>query len=301
VNEVNAGTKVDELHARIAELEQQLADQREVIRALMDANPDGVAIATLTGALTFNPAAEAILGTSATSTGTDTWSDHYGLFLPDTKTPYPPEQLPLARAIGGEQVDDGLIFSRGPDQPDGTWLLVSARPLYDGNGAPRGAVANFRDVTERMQLERDLAARNRELQASEHKKTELINQLRAAIGELSTPVLALWDGVLALPIIGVIDEQRSVEMTSRLLDEVARSRAAAVIIDLTGVEAVDTAIAERLSNLVRSVELLGARCYLTGLQPAVAQTLVALDVDFGRLRMLRNLELALRDWMATAR
>jgi rsbT co-antagonist protein RsbR len=292
-------TNVSDLHARIADLEQQLAEQGEIIRALMDANPDGVSLATPTGALTFNPAAEAILGAS-TSTGTDTWRDHYGLFLPDGKTPYPTEQLPLARAIGGEQVDDALIFSRSPVKPDGIWLLVSARPLRDEHGTPRGAVATFRDISERMQLEQALAARNRELQESEQENRELIGRLRAAIGELSTPVLELWDNVLALPIIGVIDEQRSIEMTSRLLEEVVRSQASSVIIDLTGVETVDTDIAKRLSSLVQAVELLGARSYLTGVQPAVAQTLVTLEVDFSRLRMMRNLKLALRDWMAAS-
>ena len=113
-------------------------------------------------------------------------------------------------------------------------------------------------------------------------------------------MLELWEDVLALPVVGVVDSQRSAEMTERLLAETARSQARFVIVDLTGVELVDTATADRLLKLVQSVELLGARCFITGIQPAVAQTIVELGVEFGKLKALRNLKHALKLSMTLA-
>jgi rsbT co-antagonist protein RsbR len=143
-------------------------------------------------------------------------------------------------------------------------------------------------------LERLVEDRTRALSAKDAENQDLIRRLRGALEELSTPVLELWDDVLALPVVGVLDSQRSAEMTERLLAETARSQAKVVIVDLTGVEVVDTATADRLIKLAQAVEMLGSRCIVTGIQPAVAQTIVDLGVEFGRLRTLRNLRHALK-------
>jgi rsbT co-antagonist protein RsbR len=219
---------------------------------------------------------------------TERWSDRFGLFREDGKTPYPPAELPLARAMGGEVVRDGLIFSRTAEQPDGMWLQVSASPLGGGR-----AVAVFRDVTERKALEDSLAARNAELSEKAEENASLVKRLRLALEELSTPVLELGDDVLALPVVGVVDTQRSVQMSERLLNEVLARRARFVILDLTGVDVIDTSTADRLIKLARAVELLGAECLVSGIQPAVAETLIQLGVDFSRLNAQRNLKRAL--------
>jgi rsbT co-antagonist protein RsbR len=114
-------------------------------------------------------------------------------------------------------------------------------------------------------------------------KLTIIEQQRAAILELSTPILQLWDDVVALPIIGVIDQQRGEQIMERLLDEVSRSRARFVILDVTGVETVDTRTADHFLRVARSAGLLGATCLMTGIQPAVAQTLVTLGAELGSL------------------
>ena len=146
----------------------------------------------------------------------------------------------------------------------------------------------------RRTLEEEVAKRNKDLLASESEKTELIARLRMAVQELSTPILELWEDVLALPVIGVVDSRRSAEMMERLLDEIVRSQSRFVIIDLTGVEVIDTSTADHFMKLVKAVGLIGARCVLTGIRPAVAQTLVDLDVNFGTLETLRNLKYGLR-------
>ena len=122
--------------------------------------------------------------------------------------------------------------------------------------------------------------------------------MRVALDELSTPVLELWDDVLALPVVGIVDTQRSVQMAERLLKEVMERRAKYVIIDLTGVDIVDTSTADRLFKLSRAVSLLGSECVMTGIKPNVAQTLIDLGVEFGNMKTQRNLKRALDVYLA---
>jgi rsbT co-antagonist protein RsbR len=245
-----------------------------LLRALFDDNVDGIAIARPNGDVEVNAAATAMLGGGAVV-------DSDALFCVDGTTPYPREQLPLGRALDGESVRDVLILSRTEARPEGLWLSVSARPLEDG-----GAIAVFRDVTVQKRLEDDIARHSQS-------NVELVERLRLALDELSTPVLEVWDEILALPVVGVIDTQRSAQMTERVLAEVVAKRSKFVIVDLTGVEIVDTSTADRLIKLARSVAMLGAECVISGIQPAVAQTLIDLGVEISNLFPRRNLKRAL--------
>ncbi len=115
------------------------------------------------------------------------------------------------------------------------------------------------------------------------------------VRQLQTPILQLWDDVLALPVIGMVDSQRSAEMMETLLHEIVNHRCKYVIIDITGVEIVDTRTADHFVKVMKSAELLGTRCIMTGIRPAVAQTLVELGVDLSSIRTLRNLQEGLRE------
>ncbi|MDC0681851.1 STAS domain-containing protein [Sorangium atrum] len=182
----------------------------------------------------------------------------------------------------------------------GLFLTVSASPMRGKDGSISGAVAVFRDATEKKRLIEDLEAKNRDLVESESAKGELVERLRYAIDEISTPILELWDDVLALPIIGVVDSRRSAQIMERLLDEIVRRQSRYVIIDVTGVEVIDTRTADHFMKLMKAVELLGARCRITGVRPAVAQTMVELGINLGTVRAARNLKHALRESMALA-
>jgi rsbT co-antagonist protein RsbR len=116
----------------------------------------------------------------------------------------------------------------------------------------------------------------------------------AAIRELSTPAVEIWEGVLALPVIGVLDSKRIAEMQDNLLQAITRKEARYVVIDLTGVDVVDTRTADFLIKIVQAAELLGTQCVLTGLGPAVVQTLTELGADLGGITTLRNLKEGLR-------
>ncbi len=121
-------------------------------------------------------------------------------------------------------------------------------------------------------------------------KLDLIKKQEEAIQELSTPILKVWDSVLAMPMIGVVTSQRAGAMMERVLHEIVSSRSRYLILDMTGVEIIDTSTADHILKIVRSVELLGARTVVTGIRPAVAQTMTALGVDLSRLVTLGNLQ-----------
>jgi len=125
-------------------------------------------------------------------------------------------------------------------------------------------------------------------------QVQTIQRQQYAIQELSTPILQLWDNVLALPVIGVVDTARSIEIMERLLSEISVRQSRYVILDITGVEIVDTKTADHFIKIIKAAELLGTRCIFTGIRPAVAQTLVEIGVDLTSVVTLRNLQEGLK-------
>ncbi len=125
-----------------------------------------------------------------------------------------------------------------------------------------------------------------------------IEQQRAAIRELSTPVIEVWRGVLCLPVVGIMDSSRSADMTETLLRSVAEKRALCAIIDLTGIEVMDTAAADHFLRMAKAVRLLGAECVITGISPGIAQTIVHMGVDLNEVQTHRSLRDALARYIA---
>ncbi len=111
-------------------------------------------------------------------------------------------------------------------------------------------------------------------------RENIILQQSMSLMELSTPVIRLWDQVLILPMIGVIDTLRARQFTERLLESIARYEATVTIIDITGVPVVDTSVARHLMKTVDAAQLLGTRIIMTGISPAGALTLTKLGVGF---------------------
>jgi rsbT co-antagonist protein RsbR len=125
-------------------------------------------------------------------------------------------------------------------------------------------------------------------------KLELIHAQKRAILELSTPILEVWDEVLTVPVIGVVDTRRSAELMEKLLATISDKQAHFVILDITGVEVVDTKTADHFVKVIRAAELLGTKCVVTGIRPAVSQTLVDIGVDLESITTLRTLRDGLR-------
>jgi rsbT co-antagonist protein RsbR len=154
-----------------------------------------------------------------------------------------------------------------------------------------------RDVTER----KEMAAAQREIEERLRSKLDLIERQQAVINALSTPIIEVWDRVLLLPMLGVVDSVRAAIAMADLLVQVSQKKARFAILDLTGVDTVDTATAAHLLKLIRSIGLLGAQGVITGIQPSVAQTMVVLGVEFGQIVTLSNLRDGLRHCISRMR
>ncbi len=121
-------------------------------------------------------------------------------------------------------------------------------------------------------------------------KEKIILQQQDALRELSTPVLQVRDKMLLLPIIGVVDSHRAHQLTEQLLRSIRANRARVVVVDITGVPAVDSRVAYHLVQTVEAARLMGARAIVTGLSAEVAQTLVTLGVELGKLNTVGDLQ-----------
>src|SRR3954470_7041377 len=112
-------------------------------------------------------------------------------------------------------------------------------------------------------------------------REEVIRRQQTELLELSTPVVELWHGILALPLIGTLDSQRTQTVMESLLQAIVDTGAAIAIIDITGVPTVDTLVAQHLIKTVSAARLMGADCIISGIHPAIAQTIVHLGLELG--------------------
>jgi rsbT co-antagonist protein RsbR len=121
-------------------------------------------------------------------------------------------------------------------------------------------------------------------------RERIIHAQQDAIRELSTPVLPVREGLLILPIVGVIDPQRARQLTGQLLQGIRANRAKVVVIDVTGVPSINSTVANHLVLTVEAARLLGATAIVTGLSPEIAQTLVTLGVDLTKMNTVCDLQ-----------
>ena len=240
----------------------------EKLKAILEHVADGIVFVDAENRVEFvNEYAMSMLGLAEDVTGNDVLSCH-------------PESL--------NETVMGIIegFRSGSDEAVTTRLdsrgmtidvtITGVRP----DGEYIGALMTLRDVTV-------VAKREEEL-------TTLANQLKASQEELSTPVVQLWDQVLALPLIGSIDSRRAQTVTEVLLGRIVETQSEVVILDITGVRSVDTHVTSNLLNIVSASRLLGAECILTGINPEVAQTMIHLGAELGDLTTMADMQEGLK-------
>jgi rsbT co-antagonist protein RsbR len=112
-------------------------------------------------------------------------------------------------------------------------------------------------------------------------RERIIADQAASMLELSTPVVRLWDGIIAVPLVGTLDSARTQLVMEKLLETLVATGAEHAVLDITGVPTVDTEVAQHLLKTVSAARLLGAECIVCGIRPQVAQTIVALGIEFG--------------------
>ncbi len=148
-----------------------------------------------------------------------------------------------------------------------TWN-TSYRYARDGLGAVTGIFAVTEDITERTRNEQHTL-----------EQLALIQSQKEAIDRLVSPIIEVWRGVLVVPLFGEVTVERTDIVTERLLEDVVRHRARFAVLELTGIEMVDTSTAQRLFNIMRGVDLLGCTALISGIQPSVAMTMMTLGVN----------------------
>jgi rsbT co-antagonist protein RsbR len=112
-------------------------------------------------------------------------------------------------------------------------------------------------------------------------REEVIVSQQQSMLALSTPVVKLWDGIVALPLIGTLDTERTQTVMENLLQAIVETESQVAIIDITGVVTVDTSVAQNLLKTVAATRLMGADCIISGVRPQIAQTMVYLGVELG--------------------
>jgi len=165
------------------------------------------------------------------------------------------------------------------------WANVIITPLRDEHGVLRGFGKLTRDLTERRKAE-EMKAQNAATEALSRRANEIL--------EIATPVVQVWEGVILAPLIGSLDSQRTQQLMEKLLDSIVDTRSSVALIDITGVPSIDTQTARHLVEAVAAVRLLGADVILTGIRPAIAQTLVHLGVDLSGVTTRSSLSAGLR-------
>ena len=194
--------------AELTESRHELYRQTRILRSVLDSMGDAVAVADPSGkALLLNPAAERILGQDAQDAPPSQWPQVYGCYHADGETLYAPEDLPLARAMRGESIDNAELILRHAGLSEPRWININARPLKDETGRLCGGVIAFRDVTAAKKTEEEIRAAEQELQRAK--------QLAEAASRAKSEFLANMSHEIRTPMNAIIG------MTELLLDTAA--------------------------------------------------------------------------------
>jgi rsbT co-antagonist protein RsbR len=130
-------------------------------------------------------------------------------------------------------------------------------------------------------------------------REQIIADQSVTMMELSTPVVRLWEGIIAVPLVGTLDSARTQLVMEKLLETLVATGSEHAVVDITGVPTVDTEVAQHLLKTASAVRLLGAKCIISGIRPQVAQTIVSLGIEFGdiatKATLADALALALRE------
>ncbi len=252
----------------ITEQKRAEAEMQRLV-AVVENNNDFIGMVTPTGEpIYLNPAGLQMVGLTPDSFSQTSLLDY---IVPDERDWFVRDVLPIIQQEGHWHGEVHFYhFKTGASIP----IDYNAFLVHDKQGDETlGLACVARDITEQQRAEAERTAL----------QEQVIEAQRAAIRELSTPLMPLADGVVAMPLVGTIDSGRAQQIMETLLEGVSEHQARVAILDITGVQVVDTQIANALVQAAQAVRLLGANVVLTGIRPDVAQTLVHLGVDLGHL------------------
>ena len=169
-------------------------------------------------------------------------------------------------------------------------LKLLTEDLYDDSLSLEDYLAAMRAVSKLIHLDTSLVVETYSRITNE----AMVAQSRSLM-EMSTPVTQIWQGVLFLPIVGIVDSKRAQEIMNATLTKISHTQSRAFIMDISGVAVVDTAVANYLIKVTKATRLMGCECTISGLSPAIAQTIVELGIDVGKVKTTATMQDALVD------
>ena len=220
---------------------------------------------------------------------------HHRLFVK------PEEAESAAYAAFWESLAAGNVvpgqFERVTKDGRAVWLEATYNPILDLNGRTVRVVKFATDITDKFEAAQQLAKNARELQVALQQAREaerMREQLDRTLQEMSTPVTPIWDEILLLPLVGVVDSSRADDVMRKVLTRITETRSKVFILDISGVPTVDEAAANQLIRITKATRLMGCETIISGLSPSIANTIVNLGVVVGEVRTTANLRDAFR-------
>ena len=229
--------------------------------------------------------------------------DYYELLVPPSRRKKSSREFDevIAGKIDIAESYEGTLVDRSGNERLVYWHDTLLR---DKGGRVTGMLSSGEDITDKRKMEQKIKQAADELRISnndlkkeveERKRAEsIIRKQSNEILEMSTPVMQIWDGVLVAPLIGTLDSQRTQQFMEMVLNRIVETNSTVAIVDIMGVPSVDTQTAQHLLETISAIQLLGASAILTGLRPAIAQTLIHLGIDLNELTTCSSLSTGLR-------
>ncbi|NJM05944.1 PAS domain S-box protein [Candidatus Gracilibacteria bacterium] len=282
LSQVESSTEIPVLVGIIRDVTAQRAQEQrlELFEALTENALDGIAVARMDGVMTY--------ANQAFRTMTGYGDQLIGMAFTDL---YPPTMETQINTVATPAVIEhgrwqGELTAQRPD--GSAWVTQMSAVLISGSDSTPQLGAIFRDVTAEKDAERERMAL----------QEQIIQAQQVALRELSTPLIPLAEQIMVLPIVGSVDSNRAQQIMETLLEGVALHHAHTVLIDISGVQVVDTQVADALLRAAKAIRLLGAQAILTGISAEVAQTIVQLGADMSGLLTLATLQAGLKVAMA---
>jgi rsbT co-antagonist protein RsbR len=167
-------------------------------------------------------------------------------------------------------------------------LVLFTEKLYDQSLPVKEYLATVQAITKMIHFDTALV-----VETYSRMTNQKISRQSQALMEMSTPVTAIWQDILMLPIVGIIDSKRSQDIMDAVLSKIGETRSKVIIMDISGVGVVDTAVANHLIKITKATKLMGCECTISGVSPAIAQTIVELGINVGEVRTTATLRDAL--------
>ena len=168
-------------------------------------------------------------------------------------------------------------------------LRIFIEEMYDGKLSAKDYSTAVRAVTKLMHVDTAVV-----VDTFMKLTKQTISEQSEALMEMSTPVTALWEDILMLPVVGIIDSKRSQDIMNAMLSKISATQSKIIILDISGVAIVDTAVANHLIKITRATKLMGCECLISGISPTIAQTVVELGIDVGDVQTTATLRDALQ-------